>query len=42
MPSLNQPIEGSGNTIKEQFRRLVEIQQLALYGNRKDSWYALK
>jgi Fic family protein len=32
----------SRNTLKEHFRRLVEIQQLALYGNRKGSWYALK
>jgi len=32
----------SRNTLKEHFRRLVEIQQLALYGNKKGSWYALK
>ena len=32
----------SRNTLKEHFRRLVEIQQLALYGSRKGSWYVLK
>jgi Fic family protein len=32
----------SRNTLKEHFRRLVEVQQLALYGNRKGAWYALK
>jgi len=32
----------SRNTLKEHFRRLVEIQQLTLYGNKKGSWYALK
>jgi Fic family protein len=32
----------SRNTLKEHFRKLVEIQQLALYGNGKGSWYALK
>jgi Fic family protein len=32
----------SRNTLKEHFRKLVEIQQLALYGNGKASWYALK
>lgn len=32
----------SRNTLKEHFRRLVELQQLARYGNGKGSWYALK
>ena len=32
----------SRNTLKEHFRKLVELQQLALYGNRKGSWYSLK
>jgi Fic family protein len=32
----------SRNTLKEHFRRLVGIQQLSLYGNKKGSWYALK
>ena len=32
----------SRNTLKEHFRRLVEMQQLALFGNKKGSWYALK
>ena len=32
----------SRNTLKEHFRKLIEIQQLALHGNKKGSWYALK
>ncbi len=32
----------SRNTLKEHFRKLVDLQQLALYGNRKGSWYSLK
>ena len=32
----------SRNTLKGHFRKLVELQQLALYGNRKGSWYSLK
>jgi DeoR/GlpR family transcriptional regulator of sugar metabolism len=28
----------SRNTLKDHFRRLVEIQQIALYGNGKGSW----
>jgi Fic family protein len=31
----------SRNTLKEHFRKLVEIRQLVLHGNRKGSWYAM-
>jgi DeoR/GlpR family transcriptional regulator of sugar metabolism len=32
----------SRNTLKEHFRKLVEMQQLVMHGSRKGSWYALK
>ena len=32
----------SRNTLKEHFRKLVEMQQLAMHGRRKGSWYVLK
>lgn len=31
----------SRNTLKEHFRKLVEMQQLVMHGSRKGSWYAL-
>jgi hypothetical protein len=32
----------SRNTLKEHFRKLVEMQQLVMHGSKKGSWYALK
>jgi Fic family protein len=32
----------SRNTLKEHFRKLIDMQQLALHGNKKGSWYALR
>lgn len=32
----------SRNTLKEHFRKLVEMQQLSMHGSRKGSWYVLK
>ena len=32
----------SRNTLKEHFRKLVEMQQLVMRGSKKGSWYALK
>lgn len=32
----------SRNTLKEHFRKLVDMQQLVLHGSRKGSWYVLK